>query len=74
MDYPVANRDVRDKMKEATLPFWRVAQSLGVAEITLSRWMRVPLEPTRKAQILDAIMIAAQEAKQEVRTEDVSNC
>ena len=72
MDYPVANRDVRDKMKEANLPFWRVAQSLGVAEITLSRWLRVPLEPTRKAKILDAITAAEQEVMD--ANADVPNC
>jgi hypothetical protein len=72
MDYPVANRDVRDKMKEANLPFWRVAQSLGVAEITLSRWLRVPLEPTRKALVFDASTTAEQEGK--IANADVPNC
>ena len=76
MHYPVANQDIRTAMKAAGLPMWRVARSLGIAENTLSRWLRVDLEPAnpKRALILDAITIAAQEAEQEVRTEDVSNC
>jgi lambda repressor-like predicted transcriptional regulator len=76
MHYPVANEDIRTAMKAAGLPMWRVARSLGIAENTLSRWLRVDLEPAnpKRALILDAITIAAQEAEQEVRTEDVSNC
>lgn len=63
MNYPIANRDIRAAMKRAGLPLWRVAKSLGIAEITLSRWLRVDLEPTnpKRALILDAITTAEAE-------------
>ena len=76
MHYPVANQNIRKAMKQAGVPMWAVAQRLNIAENTLSRWLRIELEPAnpKRALILDAITIAAQEAEQEVRTEDVSNC
>jgi DNA-binding transcriptional regulator YiaG len=68
MHYPVANEDIRTAMKAAGLPMWRVARSLGIAENTLSRWLRVDLEPTnpKRVLILDGITAAKAEKEKEV--------
>ena len=73
MHYPVANQNIRKAMKQAGVPMWMVAQRLGVSENTLSRWLRIELEPAnpKRALILDGITAAEQEAM----NEDVStNC
>jgi hypothetical protein len=63
MHYPVANEEIRTAMKAAGLPMWRGARSLGIAENTLSRWLRVDLEPAnpKRTRILDAITTAEAE-------------
>lgn len=61
MYYPVANQDIRKAMKQAGVPMWAVAKSIGIAENTLSRWLRVELEPIRKVKILDGISMAKEE-------------
>jgi transcriptional regulator with XRE-family HTH domain len=63
MNYPVANKDLRLLMKQKGLPLWRVARAAGVSEITVSRWLRVDLEPAnpKRALILDAITTAEAE-------------
>lgn len=65
MHYPVANQDIRTAMKAAGVPMWAVAQRLCIAENTLSRWLRIELEPAnpKRALILDAITAAEQEVK-----------
>ena len=68
MNYPVANKDLRLLMKQAGLPLWRVAKSMGISEITLSRWLRVEVEPLRKAMILNGIE-KAKEAEKEVEVD-----
>ena len=72
MHYPVANQDIRTAMKLAGVPMWAVARSLGIAEITLSRWLRVDLEPTnpKRAMILDGITMAKAEKEKEVDARD----
>ena len=65
MHYPVANEDIRKAMKAAGVPMWKVAQHLCIAENTLSRWLRVELEPAnpKRALIIDAITAAEQEVR-----------
>ena len=74
MHYPVANQDLRTAMKQAGVPMWAVAQRLGIAENTLSRWLRIELEPAnpKRALILDGITAAEQEVRN--ANADVSNC
>ena len=65
MHYPVANQDIRTAMKQAGVPMWAVAHRLCIAENTLSRWLRVELEPAnpKRALIIDAITAAEQEVR-----------
>ena len=73
MNYPVANKDLRLLMKNAGVPLWMVAKSLGIAEVTLSRWLRVELEPAnpKRALILDGITTAeAEKAEAEKKEVD----
>ena len=72
MNYPVANKDLRLLMKNAGVPLWMVAKSLGVAEVTLSRWLRIDLEPAnpKRALILDGITMAKAEKEKEVDARD----
>ena len=49
------NMDIRIAAKEHGVPLWRVALSLGISEMTLHRWLRVPLAEERKTTILGAI-------------------
>ena len=63
MNYPVANKDLRILMKKKGLPLWRVARAAGVSEVTMSRWLRIDLEPAnpKRTRILDAITTAEAE-------------
>lgn len=49
------NEGVRRKARAAGVPLWRIALALGISEPTLMRWLRIPLEPEREAEILYAI-------------------
>ena len=50
-----ANQDIRAEAKRAGVFFWRIAEALGVHEITLSKQMRHELPEERKAEIREAI-------------------
>lgn len=50
-----ANKDVRFLARGKGVPFWRIAQEIGVSEPTLTRWLRVPLEPNKRTAIIGAI-------------------
>lgn len=56
-----ANDHIRQEMKKAGVPLWKTALSLGVSEMTLTRWLRVPLTPEKEAKIMEAIEAAARE-------------
>lgn len=56
------NQEVRIKAKARGVKLWQIAQHLGISEPTITRWLRVELEPERKAQMLEAIdTLAAQQ-------------
>ena len=61
----VANQDVRFKARAAGVAIWRIADYLGVSEMTVNRRLRKELNPEQKKVFLDAIQaIAAERAKQ----------
>lgn len=57
-----ANEHIRKAMKEHKVTLWQTAAALGVCDMTLSRWLRLPLSPEKEVQVMTAIEIAAKEA------------
>lgn len=52
-----ANQTIREAAKKADLPYWRIADALGISEITLCRWLRKPLAAEKEANILQVIQM-----------------
>lgn len=50
-----ANSEIRKYAKEKKVAFWMIGNHLGVSEMTISRWLRVELEPAKKKYIQNAI-------------------
>jgi transposase-like protein len=46
------NLDIRQQIKEAGLPLWAVADRLGIADTTFSKWLRKELPKEKKQEIL----------------------
>lgn len=51
----MANMDIRFKAKAAGVPFWKIAEKLGVTEVTITRRFRKELNPEQKQMYLDII-------------------
>jgi len=51
----VPNIDIRLKCKAKGIPLWRVAETVGVSEPTLFRWLRTELDPEKRKLLLSAI-------------------
>ena len=49
------NSSLRRKAKEAGIPLWKIALSIGVSEPTLTRWLRVPLSDSKEHHFLEAL-------------------
>lgn len=49
------NRQIRVAARVAGVPFWKIAQKIGISEPTLTRWLRVPLSTARETMIMNAI-------------------
>lgn len=47
-----SNQEVRQMKADTEIPFWRIAERLGIHENTLLRWMRTELSEEKKAAIL----------------------
>lgn len=50
-----ANIDIRDCAKSEKIPFWLIADKLGVSEPTFIRWLRKEFTEERKEQIRNII-------------------
>lgn len=50
-----ANEEIRKKIKDNGIFQWEVAEALGVSEVTLIRWLRVPVSDTKKEELVHAI-------------------
>ena len=60
----MANQDIRFKARACGVAIWRIADYLGVSEMTVNRRLRKELSPEQKKVFLDAIQaIAAERAK-----------
>lgn len=58
-----ANADIRQRAQKAGLPLWRLAEKAGIADTTLSKWLRMELKPADPRRTL--ILSALQELEQE---------
>ena len=56
-----ANLEVRSIMKEKKIFQWQVAVEMGVSDVTLVRWLRLPLSDEKKAMVMKAIDKAAKQ-------------
>lgn len=50
-----ANSEIRRYMAGRGVKQWEVAAKLGVAEATLVRWLRAPLDAEHEAKIREAV-------------------
>lgn len=63
------NQNIRDHAKNRGVFMYEVAESLGISEPTMTRWLRGKLTTERKASILNAIdLVAAQHAARNAAT------
>ena len=49
------NKELRRLARANDVPQWKIAQQLGVTEMTLYRWMRVELAPDKAEKVRQAI-------------------
>ena len=59
------NSLVFERKTAAALPYWRIADELGISEITLQRKLRHQLQPDQEAEVLEAIRKAELKVKAE---------
>lgn len=50
-----ANAVLRQKLRAANIPLWRVAREIGINEKTLIGWLRVELEGEKKRVVNEAV-------------------
>ncbi|MBO1005757.1 hypothetical protein [Pseudogracilibacillus auburnensis] len=48
-----SNRDILNEKEH--IPYWIIANELGVHENTLRNWMKTEMSPERKKKVLDVI-------------------
>lgn len=58
------NVEIRMALKNNRVKYWEVANRLGIADTTFSRWLRKELSVHKKREIL----IAINEIKQEIKS------
>lgn len=49
------NLQVRGFLKMKGIPFWKIAEVIGISEPTMTRWMRTPLTTDHYEKIMDAV-------------------
>lgn len=59
-----ANKEIRQRIDEAGLKQWQVAEEVGINHVTMSVWLRTPLTDEQLERVNRAI--DALEAKQSV--------
>lgn len=57
------NIEIKRAARGAMIPMWRIAERIGVSEMTLIRWLRVELTDEKRQCITDAIEQLKQEAE-----------
>jgi len=51
----MANKEIREKIAISFIPKWKIAETIGIADATFSRWLRHELSNEKKTLILEAI-------------------
>lgn len=51
----MSNEDIRSYAKENKVALWMIAKRLGVSEPTITRWLRIELEPLKKQEFMNVI-------------------
>lgn len=51
----MANIEIRQKMKANFIPQWKIADFLGISEMTLMRWLRKELTEDKRIKVEQAI-------------------
>ncbi|MGM9918481.1 MAG: helix-turn-helix domain-containing protein [Lactimicrobium massiliense] len=51
----MCNDEIRRQLRADNIPLWKVADALGVSEMTVSRWLRHELDEAKKEQVIQAI-------------------
>lgn len=51
----MSNRDIQIRIMSSGLMKWQIAEVIGIADTTFSKWLRKPLTPERRGQVLEAI-------------------
>ena len=46
---------IKERLHRLNIPYWEIADSLGISENTLCRWLRKPLDEAREQSINQAI-------------------
>ena len=66
------NQEIKKIAKDKRVPQWRIAQKIGVSEMTLTRWLRVDLTPEKRTLIINAIdEISKSEAKKILKGKEI---
>lgn len=60
----MCNKDLRDEMRIANVRQWEVAESIGISEMTMVKWLRRELDDSKKALVREGISKAARQHKQ----------
>lgn len=50
-----ANEELRKELYEKHIPFWKLGAVIGVSEMTIIRWFRVPLTAEHMQRVRGAI-------------------
>ena len=50
-----ANRKIRREARAANVPLWKIALHLGISEPTMTRRMRVEMDPAMQEEMLHVI-------------------
>lgn len=51
----MANETIRQKMKENKVYLWQIGYKIGVTEMTIIRWLRLPLDKQKEKRLAAAI-------------------
>ena len=51
----MSNTELKQKIKDSGLYQWQVAAAIGITEMTLIRWLRLPLSNEHYNKIVQAI-------------------
>ena len=65
----MANKIIREKLKERGVRHWELAAALGVSEQTLVRWLRFELDEERQLDMLMKIEKIAKRKERSLETE-----